>query len=323
MQLTKRIILVGSSFEAGKGLLKWLAKYSQSSDDAYAYYDEFAFTPYPKPQCDGVLILNTISETIKTDCPAENIIAIMMEPGIRELHPWMFKDLEQYSQVHSPIPMSNNTVISHGYLGWYFNHDLQTLKDLRIPQKTKVVSCIASGLKQLEGHRLRLSFIEMLKKEFNNIDFFGKDGNYLQEKMDGLLPYRYSIAIENATIPFYFTEKINDCFLSWTVPIYHGCMNIGKFFPEKSFIKIDIRDTERSLRTIRNILENDDWNLRTSALQEARQLVLENYQPLAGASKIFRSIGASGIKNSVVKPVRYSFIQKTGNILQKFLKSKS
>ena len=83
MQLTKSIILVGSSFEAGKGLLKWLAKYSQSSDDAYAYYDEFAFTPYPKPQCDGVLILNTISETIKTDCPAENIIAIMMEPGIR------------------------------------------------------------------------------------------------------------------------------------------------------------------------------------------------------------------------------------------------
>ena len=155
------------------------------------------------------------------------------------------------------------------------------------------------------------------------LDFFGKDGNYLQDKMDGLLPYRYSIAIENATIPFYFTEKINDCFLSWTVPIYHGCMNIGKFFPEKSFIKIDIRDTERSLRTIRNILENDDWSLRTSALQEARQLVLENYQPLAGASKIFRSIGASGIKNSVVKPVHYSFIQKTGNILQKFLKSKS
>ncbi len=105
-----------------------------------------------------------------------------------------------------------------------------------------MISCISSGLKQLSGHRLRFDFVEKLQTQFPGIDFFGRGDNFIEDKMDGLLAYRYSIAIENSSQPHYFTEKINDCFLSYTVPFYYGCKNIGRYFPEKSFIRIDITD---------------------------------------------------------------------------------
>lgn len=40
----------------------------------------------------------------------------------------------------------------------------------------------------------------------------------------------FHIAIENASIRNYFSEKILDCFQSRTVPVYYGCTNIGEFF---------------------------------------------------------------------------------------------
>jgi hypothetical protein len=41
---------------------------------------------------------------------------------------------------------------------------------------------------------------------------------------------QYGIAIENFSHRGYFTEKILDCFLLKTIPIYWGCSNIGDYF---------------------------------------------------------------------------------------------
>jgi hypothetical protein len=136
----------------------------------------------------------------------------MMEPGVYHENPWMFKGLDKYEKVYSPIKRSPNTILSHGYMGWYFQHNWQFLSQLPVPEKTRSISCIASGQKQLKGHRLRTSFVDMLRNQKPQIDFFGKGSNYLPDKLDGLLPYRFSIAIENTSAPYYFTEKINDCF---------------------------------------------------------------------------------------------------------------
>jgi hypothetical protein len=45
-----------------------------------------------------------------------------------------------------------------------------------------------------------------------------------------LFESRYHLAIENCQSRFYFTEKIIDCFLTDTIPIYWGCQNIGDYF---------------------------------------------------------------------------------------------
>ena len=49
----------------------------------------------------------------------------------------------------------------------------------------------------------------------------------------------FGIAIENFSHRGYFSEKILDCFLMKTVPIYWGCSNINEFFNQDGIIQID------------------------------------------------------------------------------------
>jgi Glycosyltransferase family 10 (fucosyltransferase) C-term len=240
----------------------------------------------------------------------------MMEPGVYSENPWMFKELQQYATVYSSLPNSSNTVLSHGFLGWHVLQNWTELSGLALPEKQKMMSCIASGLQQFKGHRLRYNFINILKKEIPSINFFGKESNYIPDKMDGLLPYRYSIAIENTSAPWYFTEKITDCFLAYTVPVYYGCKNIGKYFPEKSFINIDIEEPIIAIEKIRQIIENDDWQERIGALQEARELVLNKYQPLAGAAGILRQTKPTVKAKINLKPVSDRLLRKIKNLLK-------
>jgi hypothetical protein len=285
--MEKRItVLVDASFEKDDKLFAWLKRYGQHSDDDFIYWNEFAFTTARLPEYDAVLILNHPSKKIQTSCYPEKLIAFMMEPGDIALHPWMYKNMDQYSRVFSPITNAANTVLSHGYLGWQLQEDHQLLSSLALPQKTKNISCLASNMAVLKGHRLRLDFIEVLKNYLPEVDLFGRGHHFIADKKEGLQSYRYSIAMENTAAPYYFTEKINDCFLMYTVPIYYGCKNIGAFFPERSFIQVDINDTAAAIKTIRAVIEKDDWNERMAAVTEARQLVLDKYQPRGGATPL-------------------------------------
>ncbi len=64
---------------------------------------------------------------------------------------------------------------------------------------------------------------------------FGNES--IGENKDKLFHSQFHIAIENCSVKNYFSEKILDCFISKTIPIYCGCVNIGEFFNEKGIIK--------------------------------------------------------------------------------------
>jgi hypothetical protein len=46
----------------------------------------------------------------------------------------------------------------------------------------------------------------------------------------------YGVAIENTSHNGYFTEKILDCFLLKTIPVYWGCSSIFNFFRQDGII---------------------------------------------------------------------------------------
>ncbi len=312
MDPAKLIVKVTASFAEGDKLFAFLKRYAQHSDGHFAFWDEFAFTTSGITEADAILVFNQPSEEIKIQSDPGKLIAFMMEPGIPKKHPWMFKGLDMYAKVFSPLQNAPNVVASHGYLGWYFQQDWPFLNRLPVPQKTNRISCIASDLKQLEGHRLRIQFINKLREQMPEIDFFGSGTRFLPDKLDGLLPYRYSIAIENTSAPDYFTEKINDCFLSYTVPVYYGCTNIGKYFPADSFIQIDINKPDEAIKKIKE-LANDNWEERLDAVKEARELVLNKYQPLAGAAAILRELKTNHTKQEIIlRPM-------PGNILKQLI----
>jgi hypothetical protein len=311
------IVYVTGNFAGKDELYNWLKRYATDSDELFVYWNEheYVFTPYNIDSYDAVLVLNTPGKKLSITTDPGRTIAFMMEPGVRSLHPWMFKGTEQYTRVFSPIGSKPNIEPSHGFMGWYFDRNISDLASLPVPEKTGSLSCIVSSLKQLEGHRLRLNFVTNCKKEIPAMDLFGKGINYISDKMDGLLPYRYSLAIENASIPYYFTEKINDCFLAYTVPLYYGCRNIDKYFPPQSYIPVDINNTAAAIKTIKAIIENDDWNARLEAVKEARELVLNRYQPLAGCATALSTMPATQKRNIKLKPVHTSILQKLSGFI--------
>jgi hypothetical protein len=99
-------------------------------------------------------------------------------------------------------------------------------EDRKIHKKNKNISIISSSKKHLEGHNLRHKIIKNIK----DIDVFGNGYNPIDNKIDGLRNYKFSICVENCKKDYYFTEKIIDCFITGTIPIYWGCPSIGNFF---------------------------------------------------------------------------------------------
>jgi len=78
------------------------------------------------------------------------------------------------------------------------------------------------------------------------------------------------------TIRDFFGTQFTDAVLSWTVPIYWGGADLQKYFPSKSFIKIDIKNPHEINRVI-EMLRNEDYKERVEALTEARDLILNKY----------------------------------------------
>ena len=86
-----------------------------------------------------------------------------------------------------------------------------------------------------DGHQHRLYWAQKLQ---GKVDFYGRGFNEIQSKEEGLVDYMFSVAIENASYESYFTEKIQDCFATGTIPIYYGSPDIGKYFNPKGIITL-------------------------------------------------------------------------------------
>jgi hypothetical protein len=201
---------------------------------------------------------------------------------------------------------------------WWLNLTYDELIDLKI-SKTKNLSVINSKKEFSEGHKKRINLINNLSKKYpNDIDIWGsitsgkenvgpfKTKLPPKDKKNGLLPYRYHLVIENGSTPFYFSEKIVDPLLSWSLPIYWGCKNIDKFLPKGSYINIDINkkgvEDEIILISKSNLFE-ENYNV----ISEARELILNKYNLWPTIKKTFNTnniledekiISFSSVKNS-------------------------
>ena len=191
---------------------------------------------------------------------------------------------------HLYLPEHRNVETAPPILDWWIGKSYDELNSLSPPEKTSSISAIASTKVDIPGHRIRNNFIKVAAERISELEVFGHGRALeLNDKWEGLSPYRYSIAIENSSKPDYWSEKIADCFLSYTVPIYFGATNIGDYFPEESYIWIDIEEPEEAIGIIRNELAGTRWDARLEAVKEARRRVLEEYSFFAQISSRVRA----------------------------------
>jgi len=68
------------------------------------------------------------------------------------------------------------------------------------------------------------------------------DGPLPNDDKLGLFSSIASIIVENSSEPNYFSEKLIDCLITRTIPIYWGAPNIGDFFDVRGFIRFETVD---------------------------------------------------------------------------------
>lgn len=116
--------------------------------------------------------------------------------------------------------------------------NLPWIHEYGLYEKSRLCSMFLSPKKIVPAHHFRHQIAERYQ---DSVDFFGGPFNsrHLLNKHEGMLPYRFSIAMENSNASLYYTEKLTDCFATGTVPIYWGTPDIGEIFDINGVILLD------------------------------------------------------------------------------------
>ena len=229
--------------------------------------------------CDVLVVLNKLTSSVEVDCG--EVWQIVQEPPLPAF-PWIFDGQGAYARVFSPKrprlrSRTRRHVCSHGAVPWYIDKSFSELSVLAPPAKTERLSWITSDKTFLPGHKRRLRFLEELRRKQVALHLYGRGFDPIENKFDALASYRYSLAVENYSGPDYWTEKLADCFLSWTMPIYFGCTNLAAYFPAASFVQLDISD-HLAPDKVRRIVDSDLYLENRDAIAEARRRILYEYQ---------------------------------------------
>ncbi|HLW06429.1 MAG TPA: glycosyltransferase family 10, partial [Marinilabiliaceae bacterium] len=159
-----------------------------------------------------------------------------------------------------------------------YSKSYDDLKSSPLPDKTKLISVITSNKAFTQGHQDRIDFVKKLKGYYGDkLDVFGRGINGFDDKWDVLAPYKYHIALENSSSKYYWTEKISDCYLTNTFPIYYGCINITDYFPENSVETINIYEFDKAIAIIDKVIGDDCYEKCKKELLQSKELVLEDY----------------------------------------------
>jgi len=120
-------------------------------------------------------------------------------------------------------------------------------EDRLVHPKSKLVSAIFSGKNWTEGHKLRHQIVFECP---GSIDLFGRGYNEIGNKIQGLKDYMFQVVVENQRVNSYFTEKLIDCFVTGTVPIYWGFEKAHQFFDPKGMLFINNAEDFKSILNV-------------------------------------------------------------------------
>ena len=214
----------------------------------------------------------------------------------------------------------------------FLNKTYDELKVMEYPKKTKKVSCVVSNKNLGSSYANRINFIKKYSEIYpNSIDIYGRgwsnndfESNYkgelgsyhqtankLTSKLDGLIPYEYSICLENYPDEKVTSEKITDSLLSWCMPIYSGSKYTNKYYPNKSFYLIDIKN-EDVYSTVNNISKQSITQENIEAMRKARNLILDKYNIWQQIYEIIDNVNKYKLKYNYNLTIYFCHYPKSG-----------
>jgi hypothetical protein len=158
---------------------------------------------------------------------------------------------------------------------------------------------------QAPGHTIRHKIFDRQNEITTPIEFWGTFGtldtyeNVVGSKFQSFHQYMFSLCIENTIRTGYFTEKITDCILHKTIPIYWGAKKSLEWLNPKAFLYLEDTSEESIKKIIEKIIELDNDN--------DKYIEMFN-EPLVLNNKIPDEISISGIREKVIKVLEYKKI---------------
>jgi len=247
----------------------------------------------PAAEVDAWVVLDDITGPQHTRVPPGNTLLLTGEPP--SMRSYRASYLQQFSHVitcHASLAGSQfgdvDIQLAPQGLPWHLGVDRMNqdrvqygyddLIEARQPIKRGLISVICSNKTITRDHRARLKFVKVLESHFgSDLAVFGRGFREIGDKWDAIAPFRFHVVLENDFIDHYFSEKLTDCFLAQSYPLYYGCPNAAEYFSRDSFTAIDIHQPQRALETIQKALDQQLDQKNIEALRQSRERVLEQY----------------------------------------------
>ena len=169
----------------------------------------------------------------------------------------------------------NQDLINASDKAHLFEFGTTWIKDYTFPDKEFTISALVGGKLMADGHYLRQDVLGhrdsiVTPKNFYTSSHFpprvGSLGlNILGDDKIPLFNSQFHICIENTKRLNWFTEKLIDCMVTKTVPIYWGCPNIGDWFNLDGML---IVNNLEDIINVSNSLTENTYNEKLDAINE-------------------------------------------------------
>lgn len=240
-------------------------------------WGDFIFTEDSIEECDYLVILDYPKEDFSIKVNRNNIIHLCLEPP-NEVSKYRQYANKNVKLIINQLDIKKNNVLSHGALPWHIDKEYNFLNQLKVTDLNKENSIVwvTSNQRSSKGHKIRMNFLDTIQ-DLPFVNLYGRGIKPIDDKWEVLSKSKYAIAYENFQSDYYWTEKIMDCYLSYTMPLYFGCNKIDDFFPKDSYIQIDPKDKHIHL-FLKEIVASNKWEESVDAISRARELILNEYQ---------------------------------------------
>lgn len=202
-------------------------------------------------------------------------ILVLQEPNeYFGIHDWAIKNQHLFNAIltwdDKVLNNCENALLLHFGHTWFIPDQYTTDKEKKFE-----IAHLRGNLLKTYGHSLRHELLNreneiVIPKKFYAT--YGDRYNIERARIDKEEVFgnpMFGVAIENTQHNGYFTEKILDCFLQKTIPVYWGCSDIHEMFNEKgiiTFTSVDdlirkVNKLDEKYYTDRLDIINENYNL--------------------------------------------------------------
>jgi hypothetical protein len=260
----------------------------QTDDGAGRHRETVVCVNRSEDRADLLVVFDDPHAPLATTLPPERRILFMTEPPEVKVYPPVY--LRHFGLVVSPYKpwkYDGKLLIGQPCLNWRFGVnldstcatcDLAAMRAMIPAKKTRAVSVVCSSKTLTRQQRRRLAFLDALKSSLGErVIHFGRGFAEIDDKAQAILPFKYHIVLENNIIPHFWTEKLADAYLGFAMPLFSGCPNVAEYFPQDSFVPLDLGDIAAAVERVGDVLERDPYDAALSSILESRRRVLDDY----------------------------------------------